>query len=70
MHDHVGIGLGDFAAMPGDNRGLFGPLGDFGVGQDGIEAFGIQVVIDDLVSRGANSSRAVAAIAWQKLPGR
>ena len=35
-----------------------------------IESFGIEVVINDLVSGGASSSIAIAAIAWQKLPAR
>ena len=70
MHDHIGVGLDDFAAMPGDGRRQFGILGDFGIGQDRIESFGIEIVKNDLVSRGASSSIAASAIAWQKLPGR
>ncbi len=53
MHDQVGIGLDDFAALPGDGRCQLGVLGDLGIGQQRIEAFGIEIVINDLVPRGA-----------------
>ena len=53
MHDDIAVGLGQFAAMAGDDRVGRGALGDFAVGQDGIEGFLIEVVKDDLMAGGA-----------------
>ena len=69
MHDDVAVGLDDFAAMLLDHRIQRRALGDLVVRQDRIELLGIEVVIDDLMPGRFSSSMAVAAIAWQKLPG-
>ena len=70
MHDHDQVRFRDFAAMPGDGSRLFGLFGDFGVHQDRIEAFGVEIVIDDLVPGGTGLFLAASAMAWQKPPGR
>ena len=49
MDDDVAVGRDDFTAMLLDDRIQRAALGDFVVRQDGIELFGVEVVINDLM---------------------